>query len=507
MLNLAVRNTSKLIRSKSKSDNIRLGRLFTKKNTARLMAEMIDIVPGKTAYTVLDAGAGTGILGAAAVEYICKNAKDCKQIFLTCYENNPMFLPMLEDNLERIRKKCRHDYDVRLFVTIYDENYLVDVKNHYTVTFVGSAEDKFDVIICNPPKDFAEKYSKEAEGAGGIGATKLPEAYLFAKVASEHLEPNGQLIIMLPSTYASASQITPFRLAMAKALSLQRVHLFLARQKNTSRAVPIKKEIILSYKNCEERNFVTISTSSDDGSAEKTVALPPCDYNFIVDSQDGSLTLPKNDEDIKIVNLINEKTEKLASLGLKICTGLVIDSKCKNLLSDSEGENTVPVIHLGAMRNGGISFPAKNTKNQYISGGAKAHIQKNKNILLIKRVPAKSDTRFLNSAVYFASQRPQNEYISTHNKLNYVDTVNERDEISPRLAFGLFAIFNSTIYDRYISIVSKSKQINAKELRKLPLPHKYIIESIGTKLIQLRSVSVAACDSVVNHALHIRAKE
>ena len=41
MLNLAVRNTGKLIRERSKAENVRLGRLFTKKDTARLMAEYI----------------------------------------------------------------------------------------------------------------------------------------------------------------------------------------------------------------------------------------------------------------------------------------------------------------------------------------------------------------------------------------------------------------------------------------------------------------------------------
>ena len=53
MLNLAVRNTSKLIREESKTENVRLGRLFTKKNTARLMADMINLDPEKTAYTIL----------------------------------------------------------------------------------------------------------------------------------------------------------------------------------------------------------------------------------------------------------------------------------------------------------------------------------------------------------------------------------------------------------------------------------------------------------------------
>ena len=92
MLNLAVRNTGKLIREKSKSENVRLGRLFTKKDTARLMASMLVIDENKTAFTVLDPGAGTGILSAAVVEEICKRAPSCKQIFLTCYENCEDFI-------------------------------------------------------------------------------------------------------------------------------------------------------------------------------------------------------------------------------------------------------------------------------------------------------------------------------------------------------------------------------------------------------------------------------
>ena len=123
MLSLAVRNTGKLIREKSKSDNVRLGRLFTKKDTAALMAGMLRLDEAKTVFTVLDPGAGTGILTAAVIERICKERPACREIFVTCYENNPDFIPMLQDNLERVRKKARHDYDVRVYVTIYEENY------------------------------------------------------------------------------------------------------------------------------------------------------------------------------------------------------------------------------------------------------------------------------------------------------------------------------------------------------------------------------------------------
>ena len=127
-------------------------------------------------------------------------------------------------------------------------------------------------------------------------------------------------------------------------------------------------------------------------------------------------------------------------------------------------------------------------------------------MVIIKRVPAKSDERFLNAAVYMASQLPQFRYISTHNKINFIDTKDKTAEMSSRLAFGLFALLNSTIYDRFLSIISKSKQINAKEMRSLPLPPRTIIENIGMRIMAGRQTDVAFCDSIVNPTLHIKAK-
>ena len=105
-----------------------------------------------------------------------------------------------------------------------------------------------------------------------------------------------------------------------------------------------------------------------------------------------------------------------------------------------------------------------------------------------------------------AAQLPSYKYISTHNKVNFIDTKDPDSEMSARLAFGIFALLNSTIYDRYVSIVSKSKQINSKEMRSLPLPPKNIIENMGVRLMSMRQMSVAACDQIVNPTLHIKSK-
>lgn len=506
MLNLAVRNTSKLIREKSKTENVRLGRLFTKKNTARLMADTVRLDPEKSAYTVLDPGAGTGILSGAIVEHICKNAPWCKQIFLTCYEDDPDFIPMLEDNLERIRKKCRHDYDVRLFITVYHENYLVDFKSHYTVTYFDTIEDKFDIIICNPPTDLIAKSSEEARTVGGVTMLKVSAAFLFAKVASEHLEKNGQLVIMLPTTFASASSLNVMRSELLKDRAVRRIHLFVGKQKNVKRAIPLKKSLIISLDNNEEKRDILISTSTDDGSEAKTTRLPALPYGFIVNAEDGSLTLPKSLEETRIVKYIGAFPETFTSIGLKISTGLIIDSKCDGILYDKEVPGSIPLIRSGAMINGGVRFPSPSVKKQYLMPVSAALFQRNKNMIIIKRVPAKSDDRFINSAIYFAGQRPANQFISTHNKINFIDMKDPKEEMNARLAFGLYALLNSTIYDRYVSIVSKSKQINAKEMRSLPLPPKNLIENMGMRLMAVKQTSVAACDGIVNPTLHIREK-
>lgn len=501
MLNLAVRNTNKLIREKSESENIRLGRLFTKKDTARLMAGMLSLDSKKAVYTILDPGAGTGILSAAVIEEICNKCPSAKQIYITCYENDPVFIPMLKNNLERIRKKCRHDYGVKLFVTVYEENYLTDSKNHYTVALYDEVrEDKFDVIVCNPPLDLIDKHSPEAEAVGGVTQLKIGAPYLFARLAANHLEPQGQLVIMLPTLSSTSSGLSSFRKEMADTLALRKIHLFVGKQKNPRRAVPLKKSFILAYANAEKTQGIEVTTSTDNGAS--VTALPTLPYDFIVDSKDGTLTLPKSIEDTKIVKHISDLPETLTSLGLKMSTGLIIDSKCEGMLFTEPVKGTVPLIRPSAIKGGQIRFPQP-VKHQYVAPTNEKLVQKNKNMVIIKRVPAKSDDRFVNSAIFMAAQLPGYKYISTHNKINFIDTVDKDAEISPRLAFGLFALLNSTIYDRYISIMSKSKQINSKEMKDLPLPPKNIIENIGMRLMSARQTTVSVCDQIVNPTLHI----
>jgi adenine-specific DNA-methyltransferase len=198
MLNLAVRNTNKIIREKSKKDNVRLGRMFTKKDTARLMAELCE-VPHKESVYVLDAGAGTGILSAAIVEKLCSEQDSgIKQIYLTAYETDKELIPMLKDNLERIRKKVRHDYKIKLVNNIVEDNFLVACADAYRDTLFTGAMQKYDIIVTNPPEELVSKDSNEASVYEDVCAKDTEKSALFTALASVMLNENGEYGIPVP---------------------------------------------------------------------------------------------------------------------------------------------------------------------------------------------------------------------------------------------------------------------------------------------------------------------
>ena len=132
--------------------------------------------------------------------------------------------------------------------------------------------------------------------------------------------------------------------------------------------------------------------------------------------------------------------------------------------------------------------------------GEVAPSQKNKNMLFIKRVPAKSDRRHLLCSVYLAPQLPRFPYISTHNKLNYIDYADGR-EMDSAFLHGLYAVLSSDLYERYCTILSKAPQINATDYGNLPLPDVKTLREIGNQLILSRLYTPKVCSVVVQNVL------
>lgn len=119
MLEKIVELTNLYIENMPKKERKTYGQFFTSIETARFMTSLYDIPTNKERITVLDAGAGSGILSCAFVEWL-EQFDSVKEIELICYENDENVLTLLQNNLEYCKENSTKI--VKYYIRI--ENYI-----------------------------------------------------------------------------------------------------------------------------------------------------------------------------------------------------------------------------------------------------------------------------------------------------------------------------------------------------------------------------------------------
>ena len=103
LLDFAIQTTNEYISEMPKSQRKKYGQFFTSKETAKFMASLIDLNIKRDEISILDPGAGSGILSAALIQRII-DSKLIKKINLTCYETDEDIVNLLEANLYWIKE-------------------------------------------------------------------------------------------------------------------------------------------------------------------------------------------------------------------------------------------------------------------------------------------------------------------------------------------------------------------------------------------------------------------
>ncbi len=83
----------------------------------------------------------------------------------------------------------------------------------------------------------------------------------------------------------------------------------------------------------------------------------------------------------------------------------------------------------------------------------------------------------------------------TQNKINFIDCMHE---ISECVIYGLYVLFNSTMYDLYYRILNGSTQVNSSEMNSVPVPSLNIIEQMGKELIRTKDLSENNCNQILS---------
>ncbi|HYU73565.1 MAG TPA: hypothetical protein VEL31_12865, partial [Ktedonobacteraceae bacterium] len=210
---------------------------------------------------------------------------------------------------------------------------------------------------------------------------------------------------------------------------------------------------------------------------------------FIIDDKqkDPVLHLPVSDIDTHLLQAFRRWNAILATYGLEISTGPVVPFRSSDMLASvdkvKQGE-AVPLLWLQHVHRMSIEWPLENfDKPQGVlcQAGQKLFV-KNATQIILRRFSTKEEPRRITAAI-LPDRAFGTEQIALENHLNYL--YRPGGPLSYEEAVGIAAFLNSTLVDRYFRITNGNTQVNATELRKLPLPPWERLTRIGERVAAL----------------------
>ena len=479
-LKKAYDTTSSFVNSIPKTERKKYGQFFTSPKTAEYMASLFTIDYSKPILRLLDAGAGTGLLTIALVERL-RTSGYKGEITVVCYENDLKVLPTLAENMENLKKMMEVRYEICI------DNYLTS-QNFINTDLYKENIDKFDMIIGNPPYLKISKDSPEAKAMSEIchGAPNL--YFLFFAMSIHNLKAGEELVYIIPRSWTSGAYFESFRMYLFKNCVITNIHLFISRNKVFDGEPILQETMIIKVRKSKEKpKFVLMSSSETSNFAD--IKYYKVDYDTIVNSKQ-LVFLVTSSEDAEVLSRVNSQSNTLESDNLRMRTGIIVDFRTQEVLRDSNEKGTYPLFYSNHIRNGRVSWPV-GREAEYIATDRTGYLQENSDYLFVKRFTSKEEKRRLQCGIYLKADLSQYKYISTQNKINYIkcDT--------PELAYGLFALLNSTLYDSYYRILNGSTQVNSTEINLMPVPPKESIQQMGRELIGME-LTEQNCDKIID---------
>jgi adenine-specific DNA-methyltransferase len=480
--------SSFLIKSSAEGRKVR-GQFFTPPEIAGFMASLAEY--RKETLRVLDPGAGVGILSCAVCEAAAKR-KLIKRIEIDAYENDTSLTMLLRESFEFTRRWLLN-VGIDLSYNIIEEDFILF--GHRNLW--GNGLIKYDLTISNPPY-FKISKSDPRSLAAAQYVHGQPNIYsLFMGIAAELLNDKGFMIVITPRSYAAGPYFKLFRKQFFKMMQPERIHIFESRKETFKKDEVLQENIIL-----KARKFYNVSTIEISISNGVTDLKKPVIYSFPIRkvlysiNNDIVLRIPNSNQDIELIDIIEQWKGNLHKYGMEISTGPVVPFRAKELICNNKhvSDDFAPLIWMQNVHPMIINWPRFALKNgkdkpQFIRINEKSInkrlLIRDRNLIFLRRFSAKEEHRRLTASPLFKGQLGGN-FVGVENHLNYI--YRPSGELNRTETLGLAALFNSSLLDRYFRISNGNTQVNATEIRAMPLPSIDIINEIGYNVSVLNHV-------------------
>ncbi len=481
------------------------GQFLTPPSIARYMAKQLGQI--KDGDSLLEPAIGSGVLVCAVIERLIAE-KHPLEISIAAYETDKELCEVSREVLGIASKEAEKS-GIKINWRVFQEDFMLACLPDEQPSLFDSSEANrkaFNHVISNPPyfKLNAEDRRVKAVYGKLNGHTNIYT--LFMALSAKLLSPQGKACFIVPRSFCSGVYFSEFRRDLLKDVTPLSVHVFQSRNDVFKDDEVLQENVIFSFEKMsqpQEHRYwagtVNISSSKDDKSLENGVISRQVAFSHFISDHDGLLVfrLPTGILDEQILNAIDKWEGSLEKYGFQVSTGRVVPFRAKELLKGKvkAGNGTAPLLWMQNIKPYQVEYPLEGfSKPQAISTNNPSLLVPRANYVLLRRFSAKEDKRRLVSAPFIGEQF-SSEQIGFENHLNVI--FKKKGALSISEAIGLSAILNSAIVDRYFRIVNGNTQVNAAELRALPLPPLEVMQAIGDKIQQISDPTPEQVDTII----------
>jgi len=476
-----------------------LGQFLTPPPVADFMTSIFEGLP--TTIRLIDAGAGAGALTAALVRRACLRDSGVKSIHATVYELDPLILPDLKETLTECEVLCRKR-KIAFNAILRQADFIQEMAGRVSGDMFSVAPPSFNVAITNPPYKKINTNSPERLALRSVGLETSNLYTGFVGLLARLLEAGGQMVAITPRSFCNGPYFRPFREDFLSQMELQRLHVFESR-KAAFRDDAVLQENIIFHATKGQRQASTVTVSSSSGEAGDSIMTKVFPFPEIIHPNDSEhfIHIPSDSDHANAKEHLSALPASLASLGLTVSTGRVVDFRLKDALRSCPEVGTVPLLYPCHFNGGIVHWPKLDARkpNAILDNETtRPWLVPSGLYLLTKRFTSKEERRRLVACLVDPAD-VKAEWLGFENHLNYFHAGGKG--LDRELALGLFAYLNSTLVDQYFRCFSGHTQVNATDLRKLAYPERKTLETIGRDL-RSPSIPQEELDQLVEKHLH-----
>jgi adenine-specific DNA-methyltransferase len=430
-----------------------LGQFMTPSAIAEFMASLFS--GSARGGTLLDAGAGIGSLTLAA-------AQQLHPARIEAWEIDPLLRSYLARNLAPLDAHS----------TVHAEDFV-----EHAVNFLQfDTGPRFTHAILNPPYKKVGTTSRPRLLLRQVGIETVNLYTAFLALAILLMAPGGQLVAIVPRSFCNGPYYRPFRQLLLRECAIDRLHVFESRSSAFRDDEVLQENLIIKLTRGGAPGPVAVSFSSDASFGQMQMRTLP--FSAIVKPDDPERFIHVPTEEVETGDGLFD--QRLAELGIEVCTGPVVDFRLKPWFAHHPGKHTVPLLYPHHYNDAALTWPKEHKKPNALQRSPEVDkwLLPNGFYVLVKRFSAKEERRRIVAYVH-DPQQIEAERIGFENHWNVFHA--GKRGLDALLARGLACFLNSSLVDRHFRLFSGHTQVNATDLRNMRYPGRATLRRLGRR--------------------------